>query len=82
MRKENKVFLRLVTRGEHGGGTSGDGVLPLLGEVGDPPDEDAVEGGGGHFPEPALHLSHCEVLQAHRPLQLPDLRHEHNMRRY
>ena len=64
-----------VTRGEHGWGAPRDGVLSLLGEVGDPPDENAVEGGGSHLSESALDLSHGEVLQPHRPLQLTDLRH-------
>lgn len=69
------VFTGVECWWEHGGGSASDGVLSLLGEVRDPPDEDAVECGGRHLSQPALHLRYRQVLQPHRPLQLPHLRH-------
>lgn len=62
-----------LTGGEHGGGAARHGVLPLLGEIRDFPDEDAVVCGRGHVPHLPLHLHDGQVPQAHRPLQLADL---------
>ena len=68
-----------ITWWKHGGGSTGDGVLPLFGKIRDPPDEDAIERSGRHFPQPTLHLSDCQILQPHRPLQLTHLRHKHTL---
>lgn len=67
------------TWGKHGRGSTGDGILSLLGKVRDPPHKHPVEGGGGHLPQPALHLSHRQVLEPHRPLQLPHLENKQSL---
>lgn len=61
---------------KHGRGSTSDSILSLFGEVWDPPNKDAIKGGGRHFPQSTLHLCHGEILQPHRPLQLPHLQHK------
>lgn len=71
-----------VTRREHGGSAARHGVLPLLREIRDLPDKDAVVCGSRHLPHFPLHLHDGQVPQTHRPLQLTDLHRRNTSTRH
>lgn len=67
------MIREIVTRREHSRGTASHGILPLLGEIRNLPDKDAIICGCRQLPHFPLHLHDRQVPQTHSPLQLSNL---------
>lgn len=65
----------VFTRGEHSRCMADHSILPLLGEVWDLPNKNAIICGCRHLPHLPLHLYNGQVSETYSPLQLTDLQH-------